>query len=203
MLAREAVAQPMAAHECAQTAAMLARAFRDNPGMVAVLNGDDASRRARARSPILLGFVAASHRYGTVEIVKQGEAVVAASLSFAPGRFPPPMGFELATAWAVARGRLARAHRFARWDHEVRRKHLRAPHFYLWFLGVEPERQGQGLGSELLRSLSSRADAAGLPCFLETDKQRNVGLYQNHGYRITSHDALPGIGTRVWWMQRG
>ena len=42
MLARENVVQPMAAHECAQTAAMLARAFRDNPGMVAVLKGDGA-----------------------------------------------------------------------------------------------------------------------------------------------------------------
>lgn len=193
----------MAAQECAQTAAMLARAFRDNPGVIALLNGDGAARRALALSMIMPGFVAATHRYGSVEVVKQGESVVAASLAFAPGRFPPPIGFELATAWAVARGRLARAHRFARWDHEVRRRHLRAPHFYLWFLGVEPERQGQGLGSELLRSLSRRADAARMPCFLETDREKNVGLYQNHGYRITRQDALPGIGTCVWWMQRG
>lgn len=203
MLARENVVQPMAAHECAQTAAMLARAFRDNPGMVAVLKGDGAARRAESLSAILLGFVAATHRYGSVEVVKRGESVVAAALAFPPGRFPPPLGFELATAWAVARGRLARAHRFARWDHEVRRRHLRAPHFYLWFLGVEPERQGQGLGSQLLRSLSSKADAVRMPCFLETDREKNVGLYQHHGYRITSHDPLPGIGTRVWWMQRG
>ena len=95
MLARENVVQPMAAHECAQTAAMLARAFRDNPGMVAVLKGDGAARRAESLSAILLGFVAATHRYGSVEVVKRGESVVAAALAFPPGRFPPPLGFEL------------------------------------------------------------------------------------------------------------
>jgi len=189
--------------ESAQTAAMLARAFRDNPGMLAVLKGDDAATRARALSTIMLGFVTAAHRYGSVEVVKSDGSVVAASLAFPPGGYPPPLRFELATAWAVVRGRLARAHRFARWDHEVRRRHPRTQHFYLWFLGVEPARQGQGLGSSLLRSLNSKADAARMPCYLETDKEKNVALYQRHGYRITRDEVLPGVDARVWSMQRG
>jgi hypothetical protein len=34
----------MAEGACAQSAGVLARAFRDNPGMVAVMSGDDAAR---------------------------------------------------------------------------------------------------------------------------------------------------------------
>jgi MFS family permease len=54
----------------------------------------------------------------------------------------------------------------------------RKPHWYLWLLGVDPDRQGQGVGSALLAPILARADAEGLPCALETLTERNVWFYR-------------------------
>ena len=53
---------------------------------------------------------------------------------------------------------MAYEHRFEQSDVFMRRHHVAQPHWYLWMLGVDPQHQGRGLGSELLRSLNAKAD---------------------------------------------
>ena len=51
--------------------------------------------------------------------------------------------------------------------------------------------------------MSARADAEGVPCYLETDKQRNVRLYESAGYRVITDETVPTKpGFRMWTMQR-
>jgi GNAT superfamily N-acetyltransferase len=75
-------------------------------------------------------------------------------------------------------------------------------HLYLSILGVEPSRQGQGLGSALIRPMVERADAEGLPCYLETFQPRNLPLYQKHGFKITVEEVEPNSGVRGWGFLR-
>lgn len=75
-------------------------------------------------------------------------------------------------------------------------------HLYLQWLGVEPSRQGQGLGSAILRPVLKRADGEGLPCYLETFKPRNLPLYQRHGFEIMLEEVEPQSGCRGWAMLR-
>ena len=49
------------------------------------------------------------------------------------------------------------------------------PLWYLDQLGVDPSRQGEGLGRALVRFGLDRAAEAGLPAFLETARERNLG----------------------------
>jgi ribosomal protein S18 acetylase RimI-like enzyme len=53
-------------------------------------------------------------------------------------------------------------------------KSVDGPHWYLVAVGARSECQGQGLGSELVEVGTSRADAAGVPCYLETGTQSNI-----------------------------
>lgn len=76
------------------------------------------------------------------------------------------------------------------------------PHWYLSALGVEPQRQGQGLGGALMQPILARADAQGLPCYLETHRPGNVQLYQRHGFQICCHTEEPGHPVLVWAMLR-
>ncbi len=76
------------------------------------------------------------------------------------------------------------------------------PHWYLTALGVEPQRQGQGLGGALMQPILARADAQGLPCYLETHRPGNVQLYQRHGFQICCHTEVPGHPVPVWAMLR-
>jgi ribosomal protein S18 acetylase RimI-like enzyme len=75
-------------------------------------------------------------------------------------------------------------------------------HLYLQFLGVEPTRQGLGLGSTLIRPMLARADAESLPCYLETSDARNVPLYQSHGFTITVEEVEPNSAIRGWGFLR-
>jgi ribosomal protein S18 acetylase RimI-like enzyme len=84
----------------------------------------------------------------------------------------------------------------------MRKRHPHYRHWYLWFLGVEPERQGQGLGSKLLRSLSAKAEADAVACYLETDTASNVKIYERHGYEVQSEEVLPPGNVRFWFMKR-
>ena len=77
-----------------------------------------------------------------------------------------------------------------------------APHWYLRLLGVDPDRQGGGLGSVLLAHGLQRADASGHPCYLETFEARNVSFYLRHGFDLVVDETEPATGIRVWGFHR-
>ena len=66
---------------------------------------------------------------------------------------------------------------------------------------MEPDRQGAGVASALLRPMLERLDADRRLAALTCTKARNVPLYEHFGFEVTaevrvSHDV------RVWVMQR-
>ena len=62
--------------------------------------------------------------------------------------------------------------------------HPRYPHWYLPWLGVDADHQGQGLGSELLNFCLAIVDSAHLPAYLESPNPRNVSFYARHGFEV-------------------
>jgi GNAT superfamily N-acetyltransferase len=66
---------------------------------------------------------------------------------------------------------------------EMVRYHPEEPHWYLPFIGVDPARQGKGLGAALLRSALAECDAARLPAYLESTNPKNRPLYERHGFQ--------------------
>lgn len=73
-------------------------------------------------------------------------------------------------------------------------------HWHLDPLVVVPERQGKGIGSQLLREFCARVDNTGLAAYLETDRQDNVRLYQRFGFQVIKE--APVIGIQCWFMWR-
>lgn len=68
-------------------------------------------------------------------------------------------------------------------------------------LGVHPESQGQGLATALLLfGLSTAVTHGAQRIELETSDPRNVGLYERHGFTVTSSTDLPGAPP-VWHME--
>jgi ribosomal protein S18 acetylase RimI-like enzyme len=76
------------------------------------------------------------------------------------------------------------------------------PHWHLTWLGVEPGHQGQGIGSTLVRQMTTRADADGLACWLFTFAPRNVPTYERLGFHVTLETLLPSSGLQLWVMAR-
>jgi ribosomal protein S18 acetylase RimI-like enzyme len=76
-------------------------------------------------------------------------------------------------------------------------------YWYLHYAGVRPAHQGKGWGGAAIRAGIARAEADGVPAFLETATPGNVGLYQSLGFRIVDEWDAPKGGPHFWSMQRG
>ena len=76
------------------------------------------------------------------------------------------------------------------------------PHYYLSLLAVTPEMQGKGLGTALIQPILDLCDKDGIPAYLETETESNVGFYSRKGF-IVRQEILTSDGkSKVWTMWR-
>lgn len=69
-------------------------------------------------------------------------------------------------------------------ESEIKKVHPRGPITYLWFIGVSPDEQGRGYGTNLLKDLISFCKEKGHIICLETSTERNIPWYKKHGFEI-------------------
>jgi GNAT superfamily N-acetyltransferase len=134
--------------------------------------------------------------HGTAYITDDGSA--AALWARLDGKFEPDIADydrDLARACGPATGR------FVQLDLDMHTAHPDVPHDYLAFLGVAPARQGQGIGSRLLRAHHRLSDRDRLPAYLEATGRRNAALYGRHGYRPDEPFHI-GDGPPLYPMRR-
>jgi GNAT superfamily N-acetyltransferase len=183
-------------HEAAAEA--LALAFADDPAW-AHLMPDDASRAER----LLVFFTADLSNvvpdYRQLWVTDDGSA---AAVWGAPGRWRVPMLRTLRPARQMTKafgGRLP----LAIWTQlRLERLHAREPHWYLHYLGVEPRRQGRGLGGALLDPVLRLCDEEGTGAYLESSTERNRRLYERNGFSVTDTFYLPAGGPDIREMWR-
>ena len=87
---------------------------------------------------------------------------------------------------------------------ETERRHPKDEHWYLEILGTRPDRQGEGLGSALIRHRFESEETRGLPAYLESSKQSNLAFYGRHGFEVHGETIdIPRGGPPLWPMWRG
>jgi ribosomal protein S18 acetylase RimI-like enzyme len=185
-----------------ELAALLARAFDDDP-VWSWLVPDEASRIRRLTGLYALTLRRVHLAHGGSESTGRGARPEAAALWDPPGRWRVPLRVQVTQTLPLLRAFGARVPVTLRTLSEIERHHPREPHWYLAMLGTDPPAQGNGLGSALLRSRLDRCDAEGVPAYLESSKERNIAYYERFGFRVTKELPLPGRGApSVWLMWR-
>ncbi len=181
-------------------AAMLARAFADDPVMEWFL--PDPVRRA-ARCEAFFRDLLLNGPYGRVGDVYTTDGLGAAALWLPPGKWRFGIADQLRMLPAILRIVSPRwVPTRLRGFNQIEHRHPREPpHWYLSTLGTDPDQQGRGLGSALLADQLARCDADALPAYLESSKQRNVPFYERHGFVVTETFDLAD-GPRLWLMWR-
>ncbi len=184
-------------------AKVLARAFHDNPVARHALRGEGPVERTHKLERMYWWLVKACCRFGEPEAVSLDGAIAASALVYAPGAYPLSVrGWLFAGIGALGIGPIY-TWRYAKVDAFMHEHHPKSRHYYLFMLGTEPERQGQGLGRVLLDSLGDRADAAKTDIYLETDVAANVKLYERFGYEVIGEgEVKPFDRLKMWLMLR-
>ena len=67
---------------------------------------------------------------------------------------------------------------------EGKRHHHAGTALHLQILGTCPSMQNKGLGGKLIEVGIARAEARGVPCYLESSNPKNVPFYKRHGFAV-------------------
>jgi GNAT superfamily N-acetyltransferase len=194
---------PMTADKIAAAGQVLGRAFFDDPLTSYWI--PDPEQRKKALPWFMTTATKYGHRYGEVETT--AGTVEGAGIWLKPGEthVPPLQMMRVGMYAAPLKLGLGNFMRFMKsLDHMEKIHKEQAPedHWYLMILGVDPPRQGQGIGSAIMQPALAKADAAHLPAYLETQKEINVPLYRKHGFDVVVETDMPDNGPHIWCMKR-
>jgi ribosomal protein S18 acetylase RimI-like enzyme len=185
-----------------QAAAMLTRAFQDDPLYRTLLAEED--KRRKLLFWLHDKMLRYCFLYGTIHTLPSLEG---AAFWLPPGQTELTIGRILRSGLIgmPLRMGLATYMRFSAYidcSSELRRQNSPDTYWYLWVLGVDLPHQGQGVGGKLIQPVLQQADASGTACYLETEAERNLAFYERHGFRIVAEASVSGLGVRTWSLAR-
>lgn len=178
--------------DVSRVAAVLARAFFDDQIYRWIVPNDD-QRRVGARRFFEV-YASACEPHGAVYLAREDAG---AALWLPPERsvVDDDHAEEFGARLMETSGDASSAARMAAMAEAQDVNHPAEPCWYLPFMGVDPGRQGTGVGSALLAAVLSRIDAEGASAYLEASSPANQRLYQRHGFvtvgEIVVLDAPP------------
>jgi len=182
-----------------RVADVLGRAFDDDPVMNFIAK-QDARRSQRIRKVMDIALRNMTFPYGETFVAGGYEG---AALWNPPNGRPHGLLSDLRMLPGfISVAGLTRLPKLMATLNVMEKKHPKDPHYYLLALGVDPDHQGQGIGTQLMAPILERCDAEGSPAYLESSKERNVPLYERNGFQVTEQLELPNGGPPVWLMWR-
>jgi len=197
---------PLSRQKVAEASRSLAAAFFDDPTSHFLLPREESRGK----------WLRLIHRAGLRQVLPEGHVYAATGGDgiagviglVPPGRYPlstarflrhiVPVILRLPTGGFALR----RAVHGLQAQGMIERMHIKEPHWYVFVLGVRPERQGEGLGRALLDPALARADGDRLPTYLETTKEQNLAFYGRFGFEVVQEAGMPGGGPPIWMMLR-
>jgi ribosomal protein S18 acetylase RimI-like enzyme len=178
-------------------AEMLARAFQDDPPSVYFF--PDGSERKKKLPYVFRALIRYSLLHG--EVYAASPNLEGAAVWLPSNKVDEALRRSIRSD-KVGKETASRQRSFGDYTSSVHKRHAPFPHWYLHLLGVDPVYQGRGYAGILLRAMFTRIDKERLPCYLEATTEKNVAIYQHHGFRVVEQGKVPGSGVTLWSMLR-
>jgi len=97
---------------------------------------------------------------------------------------------------------VARMSRVSAHNEHLREQHAPDPFWFLSIVAVDPECQGRGCATALLRPMLDRLDREGVGCYCEATEEALLGFYERLGFAAASPATVPGTSLSVWPLVR-
>jgi ribosomal protein S18 acetylase RimI-like enzyme len=186
-----------------QASGVLARAFRDDPELLSLV--PDQQKRQKLLLTMFRPALRHAIEHGEVYAVSpaiEGVAVWLPSTAPKMSLWAMLRGGGLGLLFGAGLGLARKMKEDEDFALKLRRQLAPFPHCYLAVLGVDPEFQGKGCASRLLKPMLARLAREKTPAYLETSIEDYVALYRHFGFEVIKETALPGTGTKMWVMLR-
>ena len=182
---------------------ILARAYQDDPGMIYYF--PDEYERKKKLPYIFQNSIRRGVRHGEVYATSpnlEGVAVWLLSENTSMTMRRIIGNGDLSLLFKVRGKKALQLISFNHYLGSVRKRCAPFKHWYLIELVVDPIYQGKGYASILLKPMFTRIDKENLPCYLETQKEKNIPMYQHYGFEIVEENMVPGTKISTWAMLR-
>lgn len=187
--------------ELPEAASLLARGMCDNPIIIRVFRISGTERRVRALERFFVPVLGGLCQRGLVFGAFCDGSLVGVCGMVRPGNCRPKLPEVLGMFPSLVAGNRADTIlRIKRWVVEWAHRDLAEPHWHLGPVAVDPELQGQGVGTALLTACCSRLNDHSMVSYLETDKSKNVRFYRKFGFDVIAEAEVLGVPT--WFMSR-
>ena len=74
--------------------------------------------------------------------------------------------------------------------------------WYLYSLTVCPSCQKKGLATKVMRPMLDFFDSTNQGCYLETNKECNISMYEHFGFKLMERGTIPGTDVKHFAMYR-
>lgn len=181
---------------------MLADAFRDDP--IFCFHFPDPGLRRKVLELFFGDVVCAHMRFNYVYAAFDGEALIGAAVWRPP--YAAVSGLSARIRGLITRYRLLAlsprvGKRLLQGFARLETTHPDNPHWYLFFIGIDSQRRGHGVGARLMAPVLQAADAEEIPCYLETPFPQTLPFYRKLGYEVIS-EPRPFTGAPQLWAMR-
>lgn len=85
---------------------------------------------------------------------------------------------------------------------ELKKKYTSNVDWYLYNLSVSKKTQGKGTAGKLLRPMLAFCDREKMVCYLETNKESNVSMYEHFGFCLKEKGLIPKSDVMHYAMTR-
>lgn len=85
---------------------------------------------------------------------------------------------------------------------KLKKKYTENVDWYLYNLSVSSRAQGKGIATKLLRPMLDFCDRENIVCYLETNKECNVTLYEHFGFQLAEQNLIPKSDVMHYAMTR-
>ncbi len=185
--------------DTAKVAAVYLSAFRDDPLMRYLFSSARDIQKAMD-----VDFRYIIERAGVNGVVfRTSAAYEGAAIWYLTGFPKNTFSLNMRIAWFMIKEfKVPDLKKFISFYLKAERAHIRVisrPHYYLELLGVDAQYQGMGFASKLVKPVLAHADKSRRVCYLETQTEKNVALYQHYGFEVAD-TIQPGFGGDAYYL---